>query len=274
MSALNSIVMRTTVLGSMLGLAAACGAPQAPQASQSKIVGGEIAQDRPFMAGLVERSTDYAFCGGTFISETVVMTAAHCVADGWQGMRVAGGHRLNKDLTNDKTVTATDVVVHEHYDANTNDNDIALVFLKSEELGRLGGRVKPAHNSDVLDLPETAHNAIVSGWGSISSGGTYPDELREVTVPIITNAQCKSAGGYYDDVNEREVCAGDWDQGGIDSCQGDSGGPLFVEKDGKVEVIGIVSWGEGCADKKKPGVYSRVASHKEWITTKVTAHNG
>lgn len=268
-----SVLMKTVVLGSLTGLAVACGAQPQQSASETKIVGGTIAKDRPFMAGLVDRWSDYAFCGGTFISEKVVMTAAHCLADGWSGLRVAGGHRLNKDLSNDKTVTATDVVVHADYDAETNDNDIALVFLKESELSRYQGKVKTAHNNDDLTLPEnTPAGAIVSGWGSLSSGGNYPDELREVTVPFITNEKCKTAGEYYEDVTERQVCAGDWDQGAIDSCQGDSGGPLFIEKDGKTEVVGIVSWGIGCADKKKPGVYTRVASFTTWIKDQIAQH--
>ena len=272
MSNSNSIVKLTALFGLSAGLLTACGASPAEQASTTKIVGGTIAKDRPFMAGLVERHTDVAFCGGTFISDTVVLTAAHCVADGWTGMRVAGGHRMNKGLTDDKTVAASDVIVHEHYDAEKNDNDIALVFLKANDIGTFGGRVKTAHPNEDATLPEAAKAAIVSGWGSLSSGGEYPDEIREVSVPIIPVAKCKTAGAHYENVTERQVCAGDWAKGGLDSCQGDSGGPLFVEQGASTEVVGVVSWGIGCADKKKPGVYTRVAAFKEWIQSKIDDH--
>src|SRR5690606_36139830 len=127
----------------------------------------------------------YASCGGTFISPTVVLTAAHCVKSGWRGLRVAGGHKLNRSLSTDKTAAVVDVVYHESYSGVTHDNDIALVFLAEDDAVRFAGRIKPARLSTDKTLPETTGRATVSGWGALASGGDYPDELREVAVPII-----------------------------------------------------------------------------------------
>merc|ERR1711939_399599 len=88
-------------------------------------------------------------------------------------------------------------------------------------------------------------------------GGSQPSVLQEVNVNTMTNAQCTSA-------RSNMLCAGG--QGGKDSCQGDSGGPLVTkESSGSYSLIGVVSWGIGCAQEGYPGVYSRVTSQLGWI---------
>ena len=269
----KTTLKRFAVLTCLVGSVVGCGSG-AHQTSSTKIVGGQVAQDRPFMAALVGKDTDFAFCDGTFIAPGVVLTAAHCVVGGTVGMRIAGGHRLNTGLTADKTAAVTAVVHHKDYNPNTNDNDVAMVFLKTTDLSRFGDRVHPAATSLETGLPESVGSATVAGWGAQSEGGNdYPDELREVTVPVVPRALCNSAGGGYASVTERQICAGDFAHGGIDSCQGDSGGPLFVERNNKVEVIGVVSWGNGCAEAHKPGVYTRVAAFQSWITQQIAAHH-
>jgi secreted trypsin-like serine protease len=77
-------------------------------------------------------------------------------------------------------------------------------------------------------------------------------------VPFVDDSQCGQA--YPELVADEEICAGDWDNGGVDTCQGDSGGPMFSKDDSDTWVqIGIVSWGNGCARPQNPGVYTQVS---------------
>lgn len=265
-------MQKRAILGAMLvSFLTACGAPNDESASSPLIVGGNKAPARPFMAGLIRAGTSRSFCGGTFVEPDVVLTAAHCVASRPKGLRVAGGHRQNRDLTPDRTVPVDSIVVHEDYDPTTNANDIALLFLSAQQEERSFGSVRPAQISASATLPEAAGAARVAGWGVTSFGGEGAEELLEVQVPIIGVDTCKSAGGPYASVGDTQICAGDFENGGKDSCQGDSGGPLFVERSGGVQVIGVVSWGEGCASAHKPGVYTRVASFKGWMADALRA---
>ena len=109
---------------------------------------------------------------------------------------------------------------------------------------------------------------IVSGWGRLSSGGTSPDILQEVTVPVVSNATCNSASSYNGSINDTMICAG-YQQGGKDSCQGDSGGPMVAAYQNEIYSIGVVSWGHGCAAPNKYGVYARTSKFVDWINSKI-----
>jgi len=105
----------------------------------------------------------------------------------------------------------------------------------------------------------------VTGWGSLGSpDNQIPEILQEVNVTIITNDVCKSAPSrfYKKSISEAMLCAS---APGKDSCQGDSGGPLTVVENGRETLVGVVSWGQGCALPKFPGVYARVTAAMDWI---------
>lgn len=89
--------------------------------------------------------------------------------------------------------------------------------------------------------------------------------IRAAYVPITNQEYCKKQYETIGDtVTDQMICAG-FEEGGKDACQGDSGGPLSVESNGERVLVGVVSWGEGCAEPEFPGVYSRVSSVRSWI---------
>jgi trypsin len=113
-----------------------------------------------------------------------------------------------------------------------------------------------------ISEPYAGHNAVVTGWGTLSSGSSsLPTQLQVVTVPIVSRAECNDAYAEYGGITENMICAG-VTGGGKDACQGDSGGPLVV--DGRL--AGLVSWGVGCGEPSFPGVYSNVAALRNFVT--------
>ncbi|HEY7595468.1 MAG TPA: trypsin-like serine protease, partial [Actinophytocola sp.] len=99
----------------------------------------------------------------------------------------------------------------------------------------------------------------VAGWGAAVEGGGQQRYLLKAQVPFVTDAQCGQA--YSELVPNEEICAGNWDDGGVDTCQGDSGGPMFRRDSANNWIqVGIVSWGYGCARPENPGVYSQVST--------------
>lgn len=122
-------------------------------------------------------------------------------------------------------------------------------------------------NRICLPQPDTEYiegeNATVSGWGVMAEGeASISNVMNAVEVPIISYEECKQAYGQR--VNRDHVCAG-LKQGGKDSCQGDSGGPLVRWIGLKRELVGIVSFGYGCAQAGQPGVYTKVSHYVDWI---------
>jgi trypsin len=110
--------------------------------------------------------------------------------------------------------------------------------------------------------PAAGALAVVSGWGTLSSGSSsLPSQLQAVEVDITAHAACNNAYAEYGGITVNMICAG-VTGGGKDSCQGDSGGPLVVGS----SLVGIVSWGAGCAEPNYPGVYSNVATLKSFVT--------
>ncbi|KAG9510305.1 hypothetical protein GZH46_01159, partial [Fragariocoptes setiger] len=92
--------------------------------------------------------------------------------------------------------------------------------------------------------------------------GQISNALNAVDVPVVSLSECRQT--YGSRVNKDHVCAG-LRQGGKDSCQGDSGGPLVRRVNGRSELVGIVSFGYGCAQERSPGVYTKVSSYVDWI---------
>ena len=239
-------------------------------ALKPRIMGGEPAPANayPFMASISLRNSNPRnghFCGGSFIAADWVLTAAHCVkADQAANIQVYGG---SSQLSGGGRVYGVGrIIVHESYDPITQENDVALLQL-SQRASIATVNPLPATEADRLAGAGTAATAI--GWGLTSQGGAVQDTLRRVGVEIVSNQACNAPNSYAGGITAGMLCAG-YRAGGRDSCQGDSGGPLIVSNgNGTFYQAGVVSWGEGCGQPNKYGVYTRVSAYRSWIADRV-----
>ena len=237
-----------------------------------RIVGGSKATvaQYPWQASLtynLENDDSSGFgrhlCGASLITPTLAVTAAHCLYD--EGFPPAGDFALITGRTRLSTSEGQESALADYYlftDASNNTLydpgsqrwDVAIVRLA------VPSQATPIQvaGADERALWTTGREAVVSGWGLTSEDGIETDTLRAVTVSMVDDASCAGAygGGAQTDVM---VCAGAAG-GGRDSCEGDSGGPLVAPTaDGWFRLVGVVSFGKGCARPEFPGVYARVA---------------
>jgi len=250
------------VLIVLLGLLAVSSAvPRFLKTWPTRIVGGEPATRGQFPHQVSFQYNNRHICGGSIVSANKVVTAAHCCeVGGAASFRiVAGDHSLAQNDGTEQTIQVARVTMHPQYSSFDLSNDICTLALSSN-IDLSSTAAATIELAATNDMP--TGDATCTGWGTTSEGGAAADILRWVVVPIITNAKCQEA--YGSDVIASMICAG-LDAGGKDSCQGDSGGPLTAAVGGRTKLVGVVSWGYGCARPGYPGVYTRVSSFFDWV---------
>lgn len=263
-----------TVIASIVALLPAVGVPLAfpatPAAANGVVVGGTptTTDQQPWVVALSARSRfgsgrSGQFCGGVAVGPRTVVTAAHCMGsealgvDDWRkvpDLRVVQG-RTDLSGTAGEELGLSDVWVDPAFDPATNANDVAVITLDQALPG--GTTLPMAQRSDTADY-RAGTQARVYGWGDTTGHGDYPTALRTAPVTIFADTVCEQAypGGSVGTYQPASmVCAGA-KEGGRDACQGDSGGPLVVGG----RLVGLVSWGNGCAQAAYPGVYTRVSA--------------
>uniref|UniRef100_A0A2I3SCR1 Peptidase S1 domain-containing protein n=2 Tax=Pan TaxID=9596 RepID=A0A2I3SCR1_PANTR len=224
-----------------------------PFDDDDKIVGGYTCEENsvPYQVSLNSGSH---FCGGSLISEQWVVSAGHCYKPHIQ-VRL-GEHNI-------EFINAAKIIRHPKYNRITLNNDIMLIKLSTPA-------VINAHVSNIslpTAPPAAGTECLISGWGNtLSSGADYPDELQCLDAPVLTQAKCKAS--YPLKITSNMFCVG-FLEGGKDSCQGDSGGPVVCNG----QLQGIVSWGYGCAQKRRPGVYTKVYNYVDWIKDTIAANS-
>ncbi|MFD5863183.1 S1 family peptidase [Streptomyces chartreusis] len=251
---------KTAAVAATVAAAAALLSAPTAEAADSRIVGGSTTTTSayPFMMQITDASQNQ-FCGGTLVSATKVVTAAHCmVGESNSSVRVVGG-RTYLNGTNGTVRRVSDIWIHPDYQDVTQGNDVAVLTLSTSM------SYTPASYVDSSDTGVYAAGATarILGWGTTSSGGSSSNQLRTATVPTVADSSCASSYGS-DFIASDMVCAG-YTSGGVDTCQGDSGGPLLI---GGV-LAGITSWGEGCAQAGHPGVYTRLTTFSDEVTEQV-----
>ncbi|PWA33491.1 hypothetical protein CCH79_00007558 [Gambusia affinis] len=222
-----------------------------------KIVGGyECPRNSvPYQVSLF---TGYNYCGGVLLSDQWVLSAAHCKPSSNLEVRL-GEHDIWEPDHTEQHIMSSAFIRHPDYNPRTQDSDIMLIKLSQPAI--LNDYVRPAALPS--DCGSAGAMCRISGWGNIrpsDEGSRYPDKLQCLEVPLLSDDTCFNA--YPFQITENMICAG-YLEGGKDSCQGDSGGPMVCEG----QLQGVVSWGHGCAQRNKPGVYTKVCNYVSWIKT-------
>ncbi|KAK4885192.1 hypothetical protein RN001_001463, partial [Aquatica leii] len=207
----------------------------------NKITGGQPAVPHSFphqVALQIEVPLGTAFCGGSILSETVILTAAHCVETVKTAKVIVGAHNLQNDEPTTQTFNSTRFIVHEEWSMLFKHNDIALIIL--EQNIEFNDNVKkielPVDGETVADGQE----ATVSGWGITEDGSqTVSPELNYVTANILPLRECNKF--YFGLLDNTQICLNG--ENGKSSCRGDSGGALITKSESKTVQIGIVSFG-------------------------------
>lgn len=257
-------------------------------AQTSRVVGGSDADENkyPWMAALISAndipSLDLIFCGGTLVDDRYLLTAAHCLFDGFGDELRARSIQAIVGRTVLSTGKGTQVnveriIIHPDY------NDNRFVPLHDIALLRLGSRVA----GDTLTLATSAESSITSadtsaailGWGIANADAlqVFPDNLQEGTVSIFSDAFCEQRYGLIFQ-GSNMVCAAELSsstdaQDGVDTCNGDSGGPLLVDDSGTLKQVGITSFGFRCEDVEFPSGYTEVGVYEQWVRSIIDSAN-
>ncbi|KAH8597904.1 putative trypsin [Bisporella sp. PMI_857] len=225
-----------------------------------QIVGGTVAAsgEFPYIVSL-SRSGSH-FCGGVLVNANTVVTAGHCstIYTASQVRVRAGSLQWASGGTQ---VGVSSITVHPSYSSSTINNDVAVWKLSTSlpASSTIGYATLPAQGSD----PVAGSTTTTAGWGTQNeNASTLPANLYKVSVPVVSRSSCQSSYGTSA-ITTNMFCAG-LTAGGKDSCSGDSGGPIIDASTGVL--IGLVSWGQGCAEAGYPGVYTRLGNYVTWIS--------
>ncbi|XP_075058424.1 mannan-binding lectin serine protease 1 isoform X2 [Mixophyes fleayi] len=261
-----------------------CGLPHFSRSKLARIAGGSTAKRgiSPWISMLANADSGRPFCGGSLIGDKWIITAAHCLHHevdpenlGFTSSSdlfslssfkiILGKHRTLKQDDTEQVFQVKNLIIHPNYNSSTLQNDIGLVELSSKAF--LNDYVIP------ICLPEEEVKSdefvVVSGWGK-QFLRKLPEALMEIEIPVVDHVLCKNVYTKIGKVlTEDMMCAG-LREGGKDACSGDSGGPMvtFSHQNHNWFLAGTVSWGVGCGESDKYGVYSNVYKNVDWLRAK------
>ncbi|XP_023567467.1 brain-specific serine protease 4 isoform X2 [Octodon degus] len=286
------LVSTVSINGAKIPAPPDCGKPQL----LNRIVGGEDSMDGewPWVVSIRKNGTHH--CAGSLLTNRWVVTAAHCFKGDLDQLDLfsvlLGAWQLGTPGPRAQQVGIAWVLPHPQYSwKEAARADIALVRL--EHPIQFSERVLPICLPDSsVQLPANT-SCWIAGWGTIREGDRqtelitdpwkesgrrpvwglsnnalpYPQTLQKLKVPIIDSEVCSHLywrGAGQDAITEDMLCAG-YLEGQRDACVGDSGGPLMCQVNDAWLLGGIISWGEGCAERNRPGVYTSLLVHRSWV---------
>ncbi|KAL6740332.1 hypothetical protein Aduo_013698 [Ancylostoma duodenale] len=232
----------------------------------ARVVGGfeTAAGAFPWTAAVKAKATGAHHCGASVLDRTHLITAAHCFEEDRRSTSyivVVGDWDNTMNEGHEQTFNISRFYFYPLYE-DLFAHDLAIIEVD-------GPGIRFDEWTQPICLPprdftyQTGRKCVVSGWGSM--GLSYPSRLQAAVLPIIDRAECMNASRIYASMSRSAFCAG-YLHGGVDSCQGDSGGPLACQNgNGPYVLAGVISWGDGCAQRGQPGIYTMVAPYLTWI---------
>ncbi|XP_054422117.1 coagulation factor XI [Pteronotus mesoamericanus] len=240
---------------------------------KSRIVGGtaSVPGEWPWQVALhITAPTQRHLCGGSIIGNRWILTAAHCLSgiESPQILRVYGGILNQLEIKEDTSFFGVkEIIIHDQYKTAESGYDVAL--LKLQTAMNYTDLQRPICLPSQGDRDVIYTDCWVTGWGYRKFRDKIQNTLQKVKVPLVTNKECQ-AGYEGQRITSKMICAG-YQEGGKEACKGDSGGPLSCKHNEVWHLVGITSWGEGCAQAERPGVYTSVVEHVDWILEKTQA---
>lgn len=243
-----------------------------------RIVNGqEVSEGEwPWLAA-IGKLKEGARCGASIIGDRWLITAAHCFDDTEKACefnaRFGTRHWLSdsEGTAEDRRIAA--IYRHHGYDGDTKKNDIALLKLESPL------DLDPDSPINAICLPgkgravEPGTTLFTAGWGQQAEGDSDSASMTALSANLpLLSYDGEKCGSYDEDqILPGMLCAG-YSDGTTDTCQGDSGGPLVYQEDGQNYLLGVVSWGNGCAKEGYPGIYTDVGQFLPWINAVITSN--
>ena len=237
--------------------------------TDSRIVGGVDAPRNYYnhqvaiLAGSAASGWGFV-CGGSLVASNMVICAAHCTA---YAKAVAIKRYVNSNTGNpeEEIIEICQTTNHPKYGTAGSAFDMSVYKLCKHSTKTTTADYITLNSSS--DIPQSNNKLTVTGWGALKEGGPQAVNLQKVVLDYIPNAACNV--NYSGAISQDMMCAGIPQVGGKDACQGDSGGPLIMDGGTATShvLLGVVSWGAGCAAPQFPGVYARVSFFKDWLQT-------